>query len=263
MTTPTAFDEVGRNLSPQDCAELFQVLHEAGIGPEDRDLAKLFRALQIYKSFYEEIPSRVSEALEQADILGVRIKSLHESMATCMDRALAQLARNTEAHSRISDQFRETETLFAGAVEKSAAEVVLSLEAVLRKSLSTGLLEPFEISLHDIRDQCVHTAGQAKRMTSELKLARRIHIGAYGLAAVVISMTLVLASWFVAARHYSRCEAELLQRIDQNRQVLSELARKGAVLEVRRDPADSQTLYLLLKRAKTWTTDKHVVVEMK
>ena len=53
-------------------------------------------------------------------------------------------------------------------------------------------------------------------------------------------MILTLAGWFVSARHYSQRETELLQRIDQNREVLSELARKRAVLEVRRDPADSE-----------------------
>jgi hypothetical protein len=45
--------------------------------------------------------------------------------------------------------------------------------------------------------------------------------------------------------------------------VVSELARKRAVLELRRDPADSEKVYLLVKKAKTWTTDRHVVVEVK
>jgi hypothetical protein len=55
----------------------------------------------------------------------------------------------------------------------------------------------------------------------------------------------------------------LIEGIEQNRQVLSELARKGAVLHVQRGHADSRKLYLFMKRAKTWTTDKYVVVEVK
>jgi hypothetical protein len=50
------FENLAQDLSPEHQAEFYRTLHEIGIGPEDRDLAKLFRALQIYKSFYEEIP---------------------------------------------------------------------------------------------------------------------------------------------------------------------------------------------------------------
>jgi len=35
----------------------FRILHEAGIGPEDTELARLLRALQLYKVYYESIHS--------------------------------------------------------------------------------------------------------------------------------------------------------------------------------------------------------------
>jgi hypothetical protein len=239
------------------------VLHEAGFGPDDRVLAKLLRALQIYKTFYEQIPTRVHKAVEEADTLGARIKCLHDSIASRLDKALAELKQNNEAASDISAEFRDIQTHLAAAVRESAAQVAQSLESELRTALSAALLQPFDSCLSDIRDQCSRTASQAKQITAHLKLARRIHIAGYSLAAGIIAVLLAVASWFVAARHYSHREAELLQRIDQNRQVLSELARKGATLEVRRDLADSQRLYLLVKRGKSWTTDKHVVVEVK
>jgi hypothetical protein len=65
MNTSSSFDEIGRSLSPQDRAELFQVLHEADFGPDDRVLAKLLRALQIYKTFYEQIPTRCARHLRR------------------------------------------------------------------------------------------------------------------------------------------------------------------------------------------------------
>ena len=99
------------------------------------------------------------------------------------------MERNTEIVSLTAVEFRDTQTRLAAVVEKSAAQVARSLESVLRKSFETGLLKPFESSLSDIRNQCTQTAGQAKQMTTELKLARRIHIGGYALAAAVIALT--------------------------------------------------------------------------
>jgi len=151
----------------------------------------------------------------------------------------------------------------AAAINKSVNNVVLVLESAIQKSLTAMLLEPLEGSLDDLRDQCARIATEAKQVTSQIMLARRIHIGGYALAAAVITLTLTLTVWFNLARRCSDREEELIQQIDQNRQVLSELARRGAVLELQRDPADSRKLYLLMKRAKTWTTDRHVIVEVK
>jgi len=257
------FDRLTNGLSAEQRTEFFRALHEAQIGADDSELARLLRALQLYKAFYEEIPARVREALNDADILTTRIDTLLDDIAERLDNAVAQLNQNTAAASEISNQFRNTQAHLTAAVEKSAAAIVQSLETVLRDLLSAALLKPFESCLDDIRDQCACTTSQARQIASELKLARRIHIGAYAVAAAIISVTLGLGGWFVAAQHYSDRETELFRGIDQNRQVLSELARKRAALEVRRNPADTQKLYLLVRRGKSWTTDKHVVVEVK
>jgi uncharacterized protein YoxC len=181
------FENFAQDLPPEHQAEFYRTLHEIGIGPEDRDLAKLFRALQMYKSFYEEIPAKVREALTHADKLTTRINGLRDDLAECLDKALAELKQNTEVASAISAHFHDTQSHLTAAVEKSAAEVSRSLEAELRKSLSAVLLKPFESCVAGIRDQCTLTASHAKQITAELRVARRIHIGAYGLAAVLIS----------------------------------------------------------------------------
>jgi hypothetical protein len=49
-----------------------------------------------------------------------------------------------------------------------------------------------------------------------------IHISGYVLAGVLIALTLTVAGWLTAGQHYSQREAELIQKIDQNRQVLSD-----------------------------------------
>ncbi len=125
-------------------------------------------------------------------------------------------------------------------MEKSAAEVSRSLEAELRKSLSAVLLKPFESCVAGIRDQCTLTASHAKQITAELRLARRIHIGAYGLAALLISILLGVTSWLVAARQYSSTRRSCFKAIDQiGRSCLSLPGREpfwrcDAILPIRR-----------------------------
>src|SRR5947199_8887458 len=60
------FDQLTEGLSPDQRSELLQVVHEAGITVHDVELARLLRALQLYKAYYESIPSTVQTAV--ADI---------------------------------------------------------------------------------------------------------------------------------------------------------------------------------------------------
>ena len=55
----------------------------------------------------------------------------------------------------------------------------------------------------------------------------------------------------------------LVQQIDQNRVVLTELGRKGATLEVQRSRTDASKVYLIIEHATVWTVDQEAVVEVK
>jgi hypothetical protein len=257
------FDRLVEGFTLEQRAEFFKVLHLAGVTRQDIELARLLRVLQLYKSFYEEIPERIVEALGQADALGQRIQSLDERIASRLDSALTRLERNSQSASLTAAQFREARTVITTAIEKSTQDIAHTLDSVLRRSLAAGLLTPFESFLRDIRQECSQTAKEARQITVQLRQARRIHLGGYALAAAVMALVLTGVVWSNAARHYARREQQLIRQIDQNRQVLGELARKGAVLELQRDPKDSRKLYLLLERAKAWTTDKYAVVEVK
>jgi hypothetical protein len=105
---------------------------------------------------------------------------------------------------------------------------------------------PFEtVPKYLLRDRDAiydRTAVEAQQISLQLKQARRIHIGGYVLAARVLTLVLTAVIWFNAARHFAEREEQLIQQIDQNRLVLSELARKGAALKVRRDHKDSSKL---------------------
>ena len=109
----------------------------------------------------------------------------------------------------------------------------------------------------------VETAIEAQQISLQLKQARRIHIGGYALAAMVLTLVLTAIIWINASRHYAEREEQLIQQIDQNRVVLSELARKGATLKVERSRRDASKLYLIIGHATAWTADQEAVVEVK
>ena len=96
-----------------------------------------------------------------------------------------------------------------------------------------------------------------------MKQARRIHIGGYALVAMVLTLVLTVVIWINPSRHYFEREEQLIQQIDQNRVVLSELARKGANLKVERSRKDAGKLYLIIEHASAWTADQNAVVEVK
>jgi uncharacterized protein YoxC len=262
MNSSSAFDELGKNLSSEDRAELFQVLHEADFGPDDRVLAKLLRALQIYKALYEEIPTRVQKALHEAHTFMAGTKDLLDDFSGKVEETATQLGQTAQLVSDTLNELRALDRTVAAAVEESTAEVTRSLDSALRKAVSTALLQPFEDSVRDIHQSCTSTANQAKQMVTELKLARRIHIGAYALATILCALALTVLSWISISRHYAQREIELLRTVDQNRQILFELARRGNDFELRRDRADEHKLYLVVNRAKAWTKEKRAVIEL-
>jgi hypothetical protein len=256
------FDRLTAGLSPEQRSEFFQALHEAGITPHDAELARLLRALQLYKAFYEEIPSRIHDALTEAHALADGIKTLLDSSLKRLDAAVTQLGQTTQLASETLNQLQALDRMLAAAVEESTDKVTKSLDSALRKALSTALLEPFEDSVRDIHQSCTSTANQAKQITTELKLARGMHIGGYALATVLCALALTLLSWISISRYYAQREIELLRTVDQNRQILTELAHRGNDFELRRDPADGHKLYLVVNRAKAWTKEKRAVIEL-
>ena len=221
------------------------------------------RAFQLYEAFYDEIPGRVCQAVKKADALHQTFKSLHESATIRWDRALSQLERNTTAACTITNEFRVAKTVIATAIQKSTIDIAQTLEATLKKSLSSGLLMPFEKFVSDIKDRSARTAIEAQQISLELKQARRIHIGGYALAGMVLAPVPTGIVWINASRHYAEREEQLIQQIDQNRLVLSELARNGATLKVERSRKDASKLYLIIEHATAWTADQNAVVELK
>src|SRR5947199_9714321 len=95
MNAPTAqqtlFKYLVADLPDQHQAEFFRNLHEAGISPNDVELARLMRALQLYKAYYETIPAAVQKAAAEIERLKRETERL-SSDARDSSEAGAQLA---------------------------------------------------------------------------------------------------------------------------------------------------------------------------
>jgi len=75
----TLFKELVADLPDQQKGEFFRNLHEAGISPNDVELARLLRALQLYKSYYETIPASVQKAVAEIERLNLTIAEVLNS----------------------------------------------------------------------------------------------------------------------------------------------------------------------------------------
>src|SRR5213083_3109885 len=95
------FKDLLVDLTDQHRAEFFRNLHEAGISPNDVELARLLRALQLYKAYYETIPGAVQKAASEIERLKREIERL-SSDARDSSEAGAQLAGQvTEEADRV------------------------------------------------------------------------------------------------------------------------------------------------------------------
>ncbi len=78
-TQQSPYEKLAEGLPADQKAEYFKTLHEIGISPEDIELARLLKALQLYKAYYESIPKAVTDSADKIDKLGdLALKQLNE-----------------------------------------------------------------------------------------------------------------------------------------------------------------------------------------
>lgn len=143
--------------------------------------------------------------------MGLTFRFLHESGGIRLGRAFSDIERNTEAASIISGQVREAKTIIDRHPEVHK-RYCTNARIPPTKSLSAGLLTPFEKALNDIEEGCDRFASEAKQISLELKQARRIHIGGYAFSAALITLLLPAVIWFDSARLYAQHEERLIQQ---------------------------------------------------
>src|SRR6266498_2300120 len=99
----TLFKDLAADLPDQHQAEFFCNLHEAGISPNDVELARLLRALQLYKTYYETIPASIQKAVAEIERLKQEIDRLSAD-ARCSSEASGRMAGQV---IREAERFRQ------------------------------------------------------------------------------------------------------------------------------------------------------------
>ena len=139
------FDQLTARLSPEQRSEFFQALHEAGIAAHDVELAQLLRALQLYKAFYEEIPSRLHDALTEAHVLADDIKTLLDSFLKRLDTAVTHVGQTTQLASDTLNQLQALDRMLAAAVEESTTEITGHSTRLCERPFPQRCLHPSKI----------------------------------------------------------------------------------------------------------------------
>ncbi len=260
------FRDLAAGLPAQQQAEFFRTLHEAGIGPNDVELARLLRALQLYKAYYESIPAAVKEAAAEIE----RISNDISKGADAGALLAGQMIRESERFRQDVANIRER---VGAALEQSADALVARTEELLRAGIEEDVFLPLQSRLKDLAesnqgfDEAISRSNRAANsLQRNAVLARGVHLGTYTLGALLIVCVAVMASWFYLHRWYSgRLEQErvrLIQETTQNRNVLLELAKSRRTIELVKDPQNPSRKLLVMKDASGWrSTGNYGVIE--
>jgi DNA repair exonuclease SbcCD ATPase subunit len=265
---PPLFDDLVADLPDHHKAEFFQNLYKAGISPNDVELARLLRSLQLYKAYYESIPASIQTAAaeierlkQEIDRLGADARRSSETSATVARQVIQEAEHFRQELAKIHEHIEE--------VTRSLAEDLAGRMAeLLNASLEQSLLQPLESRLAELAssnsafaDTIASNDKAAATLRENAAFARSVHFGAYALAAFLIACALSLGSWFSLHRWYKdRIETEraaLVQQVEKNRTVLLKLAESRRTLELRQDPEHPKRRLLVMKDASCWESTRN------
>ncbi len=142
------------------------------------------------------------------------------------------------------------------------------MAGLLHSRIDETVLAPLHQQLSDLAvanhalDQAIEKSKTAAAgMQKHAAVARRIHLGGYALASLVIAIVLAAGSWlFIRNSYAQQIQRERLALVgdnEKNRQVLLKLADSGRALELRQDPKRPRVYYLLMKDASAWESSQH------
>jgi hypothetical protein len=188
-------------------------------------------------------------------------------------------AHRVEAFSHLAEQLileagqiHQTLTTVRRAVEEVIQESAGRLASQISDLLRTRIEDTVVPLLHErllqvmnatkaLNEAAAHSKDAASALRKEARQARRLHIGAYALAAAIITAVLILGAWFSLHRWYSqRIEQErleLIQKTEKHREILLKLARSDRTLELVQDSRRPGKCLLVMKNAVGWQSSSH------
>ncbi len=268
-----AFSELAAGLSDQCKAEFFKTLHEAGIGPKDAELARLLRALQLYKAYYETIPDAIQKVVE---VVG-KIKEEMVLLSAATREGVRESVHMSSLVMTEAEKFTEKLNGIPARLEDALSKSTDSLAEMVAESISSCIKEtvltPMKSRLADLTAsnqafedaiaQCNHAVAVLK---NSVETTRRLKMRVWKWGGIAFLIGAILGMWIYFHWSYAnQTEGErtaLVGELDKNRSLLLELAKTHRTLELHQDPDDPSRKFIILKDPSgAQSARKHGVIE--
>jgi DNA repair exonuclease SbcCD ATPase subunit len=257
------FEKLADELPGNQKAEFFRNLHEAGISANDVELAKLLRALQLYKSYYETIPEAIQKASGEVEKLKQDIERLSSNTHDSAEASANLAGQMIQEAEKVRQELTQIHSHVEEAISRSAESMASRMAELLSAGIEQTVLLPLQRRLTDLTEsnQAFDDAiARSKQATSILHqnavLARRVHLKAYALSALIAVCSIAAVSWVSLYRWYAdRIEQErvvLIEQVGKNQAVLLQLSRSHRAIEVMQDPGKRHHKLLVMKDASGW-----------
>jgi hypothetical protein len=265
-TAKLPFDDVATDLPDHSRAEFFRILHETGISQNDVELVRLLKALQLYKVYYESIPTAVQAAAAEIDRLKQGIEQISKEARESLD-AGAQLVRQVtleagKIHQEITGINSHVDDAIRVSIERLSDQMADCLTAGIEKSLAPleNRLAQLTGSNQGFDDAIARNIRATAALQKNTAIAHRLHFWTYLICNFAIACSLFFAAWFYLHRWYeAQIDAEreaLVNQVEKNRGVLQELAKAHRTLELRQDPKHPNRGFLVMNDATGWQSPK-------
>lgn len=266
------YEKLAEGLPDIHKTEFFKTLHEVGISPDDVELARLLKALQLYKSYYESIPAAVKDAAGNIDRLKQDIEKLSVEARGGLDAGAMLAGQVIKEAEKVSQGISGISVYIDNAMRQSAEGLTKHLSDQLARGIKDSLT-PLEASLAQLVssnqtfDDAIEQSKKAAMVLQQsTAIARKYNLWTYGVCSLLIILSLVSISWFWLHSRFedqflAKCQA-LVKQDAKNRAVLLQLSKSNRTLELHLDADRPDHGFLVLKNATGWqSATKHGVIE--
>ena len=258
-----AFEELAATLPDHHRAEFFRNLHEAGISANDVELARLLRALQLYKAYYETIPAAIQKSVGEIKELKQEIEQLSNHAHDSSNSSARLTGQVIEEAEKVYKHLAKINEQVEKSMLSSSESLTFRITELLSADIDHTVVSPLQSRLADLAksnhalDDAIDRSNKATAaLRQSAALAGRIHLKAYAISSLFVLCSLALGFWFYLHQLYEdRIEQErttLIEQIDKNRTILLELAKSDRTLKLLQDPKRSKRKFLVMENAYGW-----------
>lgn len=260
-----SFDDLAKGLTDEKRAEFFQTLHEAGIDPRDSVLARLLRALQLYKAYYEKIPADIQKAVADIERLKDGIDNSAEDAMQSVSAGEQILDQVIKVASKVEASLSQLQVHIDDVVHKSSKAITQKMTETLRTATAKAIpIEELAAAGSTFKDAVATSEQATASLYRNIKGIRQAHLFTY----VMGTCSLVIVFWVFLHLRYERMTDEnrttVIEQVKDNQAVLNELAIRQRRMELVPDSKNPKRKLLVIDDAEGWTTkNKQGVIEFK